>query len=234
MNPPRRPLDEVYETIPTSQATSEELAAALELLCDGFSQDPLWQAAAATEDAAERREIVKGFMRPRVRMLTPHGFLVRDRATKAIVGHGAITATKKQDGAGDTETVMRKMMAEAHAPTAARFKTLMGQFSALGPIIDEAFARAGVTAFADGGPWLLQAITVSPTLRGVGLGKWIVRKLLEGKSGVFLYTQDEINVGWYEKLGFELVDARRAELPPSDNGLAKSYGNWTMIYYPRQ
>lgn len=73
--------------------------------------------------------------------------------------------------------------------------------------------------------WYLQAYGVDPSTQGKGVGSRLMRHMLAeiGHSDCYLETGTRVNLGFYERFGFEIVEPA-AQLAPG-NGPT----HWTML-----
>lgn len=78
--------------------------------------------------------------------------------------------------------------------------------------------------------WYLEVVGVEPDVRGLGIGTRLLEPVLaradEAGQPCYLETMTRRNVGWYQKLGFEV---RRAGVSITPGGPP----NWTMLCPPR-
>lgn len=83
----------------------------------------------------------------------------------------------------------------------------------------------------------LERMVVLPEYQGKGYGSKALRELIESidnqdtKPPVRLSTQEERNVHFYQRLGFEVIDQREFHPAESTEELSKRYGftHWVMI-----
>lgn len=75
--------------------------------------------------------------------------------------------------------------------------------------------------------WYLQALGVHPSTQGKGIGSALMRYMLEeiGAHDCYLETGTPANVRFYERIGFEVLNAE-AQLTPN-----KGPTHWTMMRY---
>ncbi|KAJ3359895.1 hypothetical protein GGF32_008912 [Allomyces javanicus] len=195
---PRRPaaLDDRYELVPFSQATSTERAATLALLCATFHDDPTW---IALWPHPIRRHALYRLILEHLRLpgLLRDGHLVRDRTT-------------------------RNRRALRGIPTLCRIWAVSKAFGKANQAVKHAVEEKGEV-------WAVHTLGVDTAVRGMGVGSWVVRSVLANQvpkgAPVVLHTQREVNVRFYQRLGFQAVDV--CEVLPGNKQVG--FTNWAMV-----
>jgi len=83
-----------------------------------------------------------------------------------------------------------------------------------------------------GGMMIVEAFAMAPKTQGKGIGGRVMGAVMQSlvdKAGglpVFLMTQEESNVRFYERHGFRVLDRRRVEIGDGDGD---GFGNWIML-----
>lgn len=95
--------------------------------------------------------------------------------------------------------------------------------SPLGLLRARAYGNASSSLYPKGRHWYLHAIGVHPDAQGQGVGRALLRHMLQlaGPDAIHLQTNDPANLPIYARYGFEVT----GELNPSPDGP----GHWGMV-----
>jgi N-acetyltransferase len=138
-------------------------------------------------------------------------------------------------GRVDPDAAVAFLTTQAYWGRWRRAGDVKGQIAAAWRVVgayDQAGAMVGFArAFADGGSAYLADVYVLPGHRGAGLGKAVVRMMIEDGPGAgfrwMLHTSDAH--GLYRQFGFAQPNGRYLERPPSDQAPARNAAEGTLI-----
>lgn len=212
-----------YTIIPTLVAVSTInplfLDDALKLLVQAFENEP-FHAAIEPDDSSRRRTSTEYILRCRMRLFRQNSYLLLRKAEgeqeEEVVGHAALSAP---DAAGMSPSPIDLLFAGF---LAAPFYLGWAGFNRFNKELAKFKRGDGMK-----GMWTLEAVAISANLRGQGVGSEFMMRLLSLSSSanlivptgetVYLATQLEENVRFYERLGFKVVEKQSV-----------GYDNWLM------